>query len=643
VPHQTLSDRINGRSRKRSAQAPFQLLSEQQELTLVDWIDHRATTAKPLDRHGVQSIAFELSGTVPGKNWHRRFEKRHPNLRSSKPGNLDPKRAQNFNPTNVARYFDLLKAVFDAHPDLPPQQIWNMDEKGLQLGGGRKRSKKYYHLRDLKKSKFYRIRSDNLELVTIIECVSPSGLSVPPSFVLSTGPTPALLDLETPIGAVATSPNGWTDNELGTEWFKQTFIPFATAHKVNNDPILLLLDGHDSHETDGLRELAYENNIIIIAFPSKCTHKLQPLDVVVFAQTQRSWSNHCDQRIYEGVRMNRYNVVQEYMKVRSASMTPELFASAFSCTGIYPFNPNLFTNVDFGPAQSFSISMHAPKSFPAEAPSSPPLPSDMSDCNNSENGDFEDQSSSDPEDIQMDWDTDPDDLDYEPQSDHMSMSSSLPSGLPPVPAAVPAVPPSAMHPSLVVPALSATINVSSEPSDDISIDLDTLSRPPSGYFTRSQRASSSPLSVSIALHYSRAPIPSSSEEKDSEINRLRMKVELIERELVLARASNNASDAHCTIMQRAASDARTEIEQHKRKTRQSVKTGARYVTHPSIRAQWATEQEEKAQREREAAQKGAQKMADDVARNAQIQEDIQMKVFTGASTRRTNMNSHYYN
>ena len=164
---------------------------------------------------------------------------------------------QNFNPSNVARFYDLLKAIYDVYPDLPPQHIWNMDKKGLQLGGGHKQSKKYFHLKTLKRSKFYQIRSDNLELVTIIKCISPASLSIPPTFILAQGPIPALPDLGVNIGAVAMSPNGWTDMELSLEWFKQTFIPFATTHKLNDDPILLLLNGHDSHETDNLCVLAY--------------------------------------------------------------------------------------------------------------------------------------------------------------------------------------------------------------------------------------------------------------------------------------------------------------------------------------------------------------------------------------------------
>jgi len=162
-------------------------------------------------------------------------------------------------------------------------------------------------------------------------------LSIPPAFILAQGPIPALPDLDIPIGAVATSPNGWTDNELSLTWFQQTFVPFATLHKVNDDPILLLLlDGHDSHETDELRTIAYNHNIFILAFPSKCTHKLQPLDVAVFSQVQHKWSAHCDRCIYDNTAMNCYNVVPKYMQVRVASMPPELICLAFTCMGIYP-------------------------------------------------------------------------------------------------------------------------------------------------------------------------------------------------------------------------------------------------------------------------------------------------------------------
>lgn len=66
-----------------------------------------------------------------------------------------------------------------------------MDKKGIQMGGGRKGSgKSHIFLRSMKRR--YRVSSDNLELVTIIECVSVAGGAVPPAFILSDGPEPDL-------------------------------------------------------------------------------------------------------------------------------------------------------------------------------------------------------------------------------------------------------------------------------------------------------------------------------------------------------------------------------------------------------------------------------------------------------------------
>src|SRR5216683_5488868 len=412
----------------------------------------------PLDKHDIHSLVFNISGIVPGSNWINCFEKRHPEIHVSRPGNLDPKRAQNFNPTNIHHFYELLKHIYNTFPNLPPEHVWNMDEKGVQFGGGRKHSKKYYHLRSLKKSKFYRIHSDNLELMTVIESISPSGLSVPPSFILSSRPFPSLPDLSSKIAAIATSPNGWTDNKIGTAWFTETFILFANDHKVADVPIILLLDGHNSHKSDAFRKATFHHNIIVITFPSKCTHKLQPLNVVVFAQVQCHWLSHCDNRIIQHVKMDHYNIIQGYMEIRPWSMTPKLMCSAFSTTDILPFNKTLFTNDNFAPTKSFSHTMHIPKSFPTEVPSSPPVVSDVSDLEmlGNESNPAESIAADAPAaQTHHSWDTDLDDFDYE-------LALDCPSHLP-VPAAA-ATPLEALPCQLTVPAMPITGTIASESS-----------------------------------------------------------------------------------------------------------------------------------------------------------------------------------
>src|SRR5216683_351643 len=554
----------------------------------------------PLDKHDIHSLVFNISGIVPGSNWINCFEKRHPEIHVSRPGNLDPKRAQNFNPTNICHFYKLLKDIYNAFPNLPPEHIWNMDEKGVQFGGGRKRSKKYYHFRSMKRSKFYRIRSDNLELMTVIECISPSGLSVPPSFILSSGPTPSLPHLSGKIAAIATSANGWTDNKIGTVWFTETFIPFANNHKVTDVPVVLLLDSHNSHESDMFREATFQHQIIVVAFPSKCTHKLQPLDVIVFAQVQRLWSNHCDKCIVQHIKMDRYNIIQEYMEIRPWSMTPELLHSAFSTTGTFPFNDALFTNDDFAPAKSFSHTMHVPMSFPAEVPSSPPfVSSDFSDLKTSGNN------SNGAESMAVDapaehhsWDTDSSDFDYELALDRPShlpapTAAATPPDVLPCQLAVPGVPipgtistspslvptllptstiPVALCSSHIMPPILAPPAMSSHYVGASGSDPHAPHVAP--YHTRSQATQMVNLSlgspptvlISVTLNPTLTSQPPSIQELLRENHQLQMKLDMATEEIAMLKANNNASNAHCTIMTCVATTARADLDCQKCKT-----------------------------------------------------------------------------
>jgi hypothetical protein len=123
------------------------------------------------------------------------------------------------------------------------------------------------------------------------------------------------------------------------------------------------------------------------------------------------------------MKMYRYNIIPEYMEICPQSMTPELMCSAFATTGIFPFNDTLFTDDDFAPARSFSHTMHAPMSFPPKVPSSPPLASDLSDCEMSddESSTAESMATDAPEaQVYHNWETDSDNFDYDPAPSHLT-------------------------------------------------------------------------------------------------------------------------------------------------------------------------------------------------------------------------------
>lgn len=195
IPRTTLSDRAKGHHDSGPiASAKRQLLSPEQEDMLVRWCELRALIGEAWSSADLCVQDKAISGKKVGQNWHRKFEKWHPELHAAKPAKLDPKRAKHFNKLVIGNFYDKWEALNAKHNGIPPEHIWNFDEKGIQMGGGRKKSsKKYYFLKDQKDH--YCIWSDNLELVAILKCISAGGDAVPPSFCLQNGSRPDLWEL----------------------------------------------------------------------------------------------------------------------------------------------------------------------------------------------------------------------------------------------------------------------------------------------------------------------------------------------------------------------------------------------------------------------------------------------------------------
>lgn len=191
VARQTLNDRSKGlhMSRRDFAKSQ-QLLQPSEEEAVKDWLAHESGAARPVHPRDLRARVDKISGRVPGKHWHCRYLARHKkSISTHKPRNLDPKRAQDFNKTTVDGYFTLRIDLDKKYNGIPAVHNWNMDEKGNQMGGGWNGdgSKFIFATKD---RDFYRQHSDNLELVTILECANAAGATMSPYFVLKEGPLP---------------------------------------------------------------------------------------------------------------------------------------------------------------------------------------------------------------------------------------------------------------------------------------------------------------------------------------------------------------------------------------------------------------------------------------------------------------------
>ena len=149
---------------------------------LIDWIHFLGMLAQPLCRRTIVPYVEDLSGKSPSKSWFKRFLQRNEDrIQFSRTSALDPKRAKSFNYPVVKDYFEKLGEVIREY-DIPIENIYNMDEKGCQLGGGRKQGRRKYLFGKNSRLRYW-TKDANLELVTIVECVCADGAALKPYII----------------------------------------------------------------------------------------------------------------------------------------------------------------------------------------------------------------------------------------------------------------------------------------------------------------------------------------------------------------------------------------------------------------------------------------------------------------------------
>lgn len=159
------------------------LLTEAKEDALVDWLMFHGHCGHAVNKRTIKPMVHALCGRIPSPKWLRGFMVRHPEIKLARPSGLDPKRAQAFNFTVVTEHFKTLSETLSKF-QIPWENVYNMDEKGLQLGGGRKgRREKYFFSRSQRVP--IKLQAGNLQLVTVVESICADGSASPPGFVFA--------------------------------------------------------------------------------------------------------------------------------------------------------------------------------------------------------------------------------------------------------------------------------------------------------------------------------------------------------------------------------------------------------------------------------------------------------------------------
>lgn len=117
-------------------------------------------------------------------------------------------------------------------------------------------------------------------LVTLAVAVSATGYLVPPFFVFPRKKFKNNFLIGGPPGcAGACNRSGL----MNAEHFLAFLKFFQThAHASLENPVLLILDNHESHLSIAGLDYCKKEGIFVLSLPPHCSHKLQPLDRSVF-------------------------------------------------------------------------------------------------------------------------------------------------------------------------------------------------------------------------------------------------------------------------------------------------------------------------------------------------------------------------
>lgn len=289
----TLMNHIKGRKYKKVGR--LTVLNHQEEELLVHALLKLADWGYGFDRQQlcrcVQDFLRKLDRPnpfrdgLPGVDWCIAFERRWKHELSRRVAqNLPKNRALAGTHDVMLDFHNKIKELIEKY-DLAnkPQNIYNCDETGFQTDAGTQKVLCKRGSRNPTKL----VGSVTKGMYTVLMCCNAVGEFLP-MFInykglhlyttwCNNGPNDCRYNC---------SPSGWMEAPQFLDWFVNCFIP-ATA-KLEGTKVLIL-DGHNSHISIDLIDLAVENNIEILCLPAHTSHVLQPLDVGVFKSVKQSW------------------------------------------------------------------------------------------------------------------------------------------------------------------------------------------------------------------------------------------------------------------------------------------------------------------------------------------------------------------
>lgn len=331
------------------------IFSNNEECMLTDYLLKASKMHYGLTAYQARTLAFEYAlalkkkcpqswgkNKAAGYDWLKGFMGRNNQLSLRAPEATSLGRATSFNKANVDAFFNNLMTVYDKYK-LAPDCIYNCDETGVNTVNNPPRV-----IAARGEKQVGQVTSaERGEQVTVLCTVNAIGNTVPPVFIYPRVRYKDVFLRGAPPGSLALpSRSGWMCANL----FVLSLDHIIKHTKCSKEhPILLVLDNHESHVNIDVINKAKENGVIMLTFPPHCSHRLQPLDVSVYASFKSHYNRVCNDWLVSnpGKTITIYCIAELVGQAYPLAVSQKNIISGFQKTGIYPFNSEPFGEEDY--------------------------------------------------------------------------------------------------------------------------------------------------------------------------------------------------------------------------------------------------------------------------------------------------------
>ncbi|XP_005105548.1 uncharacterized protein LOC101864008 isoform X1 [Aplysia californica] len=370
IPWGTFSDKLSGR--RKIVPSHKTVLTPEEEKEVVEWLFRMANAGFSRTKEellltvkgflDVRGRETSWPDNKPSDKWFRLFRQRHPTItfrKSQKLGILRASLTAEAVEGWFARFSDTIKSI-DPTILQEPGRIFNADESGFAVDATSGRV-----LGDMNNKYTYEVGSETQKTITALVCANAVGHYTKPMLIFPGtqfhGFRPQDVFQES---FVARSSNGGINEEVFGDWLENVFIPDTAALKK---PVLLLLDGHVSHQSLRASQLCQENSIVLYCLPAHISHIMQPLDVAVFKTMKAEWKTAAREQNFKGEVVTKRNFAAVFKKAYMKTTEKPLCPTAFRKSGIFPLD---FNSVDL---RELVVRSPPPATLASYTPSPPPL------------------------------------------------------------------------------------------------------------------------------------------------------------------------------------------------------------------------------------------------------------------------------